>query len=181
MKTHCMVDLETLGTLPGSVIVSIGAVAFQQSEKIGLFYTNVSIKSCLNAGMVVDAGAIKFWMTVATQETRDDLFREPRGLKEALHEFNDFWRRNECNWIWSHGAGFDVPLLDVAYDLAGYGDFRPWAFRNARDTRTIYSLLPFGKPTMPLQSRKHNALADAEYQAESVRAAYRELGKELEA
>ena len=179
---HCMIDLETLGTLPGSVIMSLGAVAFNQGRDEANFYTNIGINSCLNTGMVVDAGAIKFWFTQTTQEARGVLFTGLVGLREALHSFNEFWKTNNCKWLWSHGLNFDVPHLDVAYGLAGYNEFRPWGFRECRDTRTIFSLLPGGKaPEVTRHSGQHNALSDAVYQAELVRRAYVQLGREMEA
>lgn len=180
MKTHCMVDLETLGTAPGSVIVSLGAVAFNQENAMAYFYANISINSCLNHGMVVDAGALKFWMTKASQENRDDLFVNPRGLREVLHDFNAFYKAANCCWLWSHGSTFDIGHLGIAYGLAGYNDYRPWLFRNVRDTRTLFSLAKGMQHPFRGKGDKHNALADAIYQVGQVQEAYRALGQFIE-
>ena len=180
MKTHCMIDLETLGTSPGSVIMSIGAVAFNQEHTVGVFYSNISVNSCVNAGMVVDAGAIKFWMTQTKQGTREDLFINPRGLREVLHDFTAWWKASDCEWLWSHGSNFDTVHLDVAYRMAGYGDFRPWPFRGVRDTRTLFSLAKTMNNPPRDPEGKHNALADALYQVLQVRGAYAVLGQQLE-
>jgi 3' exoribonuclease, RNase T-like len=179
MKTHCMVDLETLGTLPGSVIVSIGAAAFDQHGIRGVMYSNVSIDSCLAAGLIVDGGALEFWLRQTDDAARKALFASPpRGLRESLAAFTAFYQHFNCEWLWCHGANFDVPLLDVAYSVTGHTEWRPWRFRNLRDTRTLYSLLPSSVVFGP-QADKHNALADAEYQARCVIEAYIRLGKEL--
>jgi len=180
MKTHCMIDIETLGTAPGSVIVSLGAAAFTQTQAHETFYANISINSCLNAGMVVDAGALKFWMTQASQGNRDDLFVNPRGLREVLHDFTAFWKEANCQWLWSHGSDFDTVLLGVAYSMAGYDYFRPWTHRSIRDTRTLFSLAKKMEHLPRDPSDKHNALTDALYQVRQVQAAYEALGQQLE-
>jgi hypothetical protein len=181
MKTHVMLDLETLGTANSNVVITaIGAVTFNQQEILHRFYTNVSIDSCLSHGLTVDGGAIKFWLLEASPENRKDLFDpQPRGLRDALSAFTTFYQQNDGEWLWSHGSNFDQPVLQAAYQ-AVYGNFVPWKFRSTRDTRTLFSLLPFGKANISRIGGKHNALSDAEYQAACVQAAYTALGKEME-
>lgn len=178
MKRHCMLDLESLGTATDSLIVAIGAVAFTADKVWEKFYTNVSIDSGLGFGLNVDAGAIKFWMLEASPQNRLDLFDQPRGLRESLSAFTTFYQQNDCHWLWSHGANFDEPMLRSSYK-AVYGNFVPWAFRGVRDTRTLFALAG-GSIPVPRDTEKHNALADAEYQAACVQAAYMMLGKEME-
>ena len=176
---HCMIDVESLGTQPGSVMCSLGAVAFDASGIHGHFYQAVSIKSCLDKGLVVDAGALKFWLTETSNSMRAALFEKPIGLKEALHEFDQFWQRYECKWLWAHGSDFDIPLLSACYAAAGYGEFRPWKFRDDRDTRTLYSLVPAGRVNVQRTTEGHHALRDAEYQAQCVIRAYELIGHQL--
>ena len=47
-----MLDLETLGNKPGSVIVAIGAVKFGGGEIIDSFYERVDAESCVNLGQI---------------------------------------------------------------------------------------------------------------------------------
>lgn len=179
VKLHCMVDLETLGTASNSVIMAIGAVTFNQHELLTRFYTNVSVDSCLAHGLVVDGGAVKFWLMEADNKARAALYESPvRGLRDALSAFTSFYQACQCNWLWSHGANFDEPVLGFAYQMV-YGRFRPWAFRGVRDTRTLFELAG-GKIPVPRGDDKHNALADSEWQALCVQKAHELLGKELE-
>ena len=180
MAKHIMLDLECLATKSNSVIVSIGAVAFNLENVMDSFYRNVSIDSCLTNGLVVDQGSLKFWLLHTTQDARQSLFSPtPVGLREALSAFTCFFQQAGGNWLWSHGSNYDIPILASAYN-AIYGNWVPWDFRKTRDTRTLYSLLPPGVTRLPRGDDKHNALADANYQALCVQKAYHLLGKEME-
>lgn len=170
---------ETLGTSPGSVIMSLGAVAFGRAGVTGRFYQTISIQSCLKAGLLVDGGALKFWLTETEEHVRTALFQGSLGLRDALHSFNGFWNEQGGKWLWAHGASFDIPMLNVAYRAAGYGDFVPWKFRDERDTRTFYSLLPAGRVNVIRRTPAHHALYDATFQAECVIKAYSDLGLQL--
>ena len=59
MKTQIMLDLETLGTKPDSVIVSIGAVKFSPTEIYDSFYEHVLLcRVLLIANLQLSAPAI---------------------------------------------------------------------------------------------------------------------------
>ena len=64
MGNDVMIDIETLGTDPGSVILSIGAVEFDlKTGKTGEeFYQWIDLESSSNKGFSVSAGTIKWWM-----------------------------------------------------------------------------------------------------------------------
>ena len=57
-----MIDLETLGIQPGSVIRSIGAVVFDPvTNTLGsTFYQNICADSCKKAGLTTDPDTIKW-------------------------------------------------------------------------------------------------------------------------
>ena len=59
-----MVDIETLGVSNNSVILSLAAVEFNKStgETGKKFYKKISIESCLEAGLVIDADTLQWWM-----------------------------------------------------------------------------------------------------------------------
>lgn len=62
-KRHIMIDLETMGVRPSSAVVSIGCVEFMQTDVISVFYTPVSLESCLKAGLTTDESTVKWWQT----------------------------------------------------------------------------------------------------------------------
>lgn len=64
MLNHCMLDLETFGTKPGSVIRSIGAVMFDLDGRTGPeFYRNIDEESCVKAGLTYDPSTVSWWAT----------------------------------------------------------------------------------------------------------------------
>lgn len=68
MITNIMLDLETLGTCPGSVILQIGAVRSNN----GLERT-ITIDSCLRAGLTVDGDTIGWWLRQSEAARRASL------------------------------------------------------------------------------------------------------------
>lgn len=190
--THVMIDIETLGTRPGSVILSIGAVAFDPFNGAVFqsgdpwyesFYTQVSPRSCQNHGLTIDPETEQWWHR-QSPEARDaalgkGVSRNAGGgrtgkptLKEALAALDSWWRTLDPKFIWAHGPGFDLPLLEAAYRAIGWRE--PWRYDAARCTRTIYDLAGV-KPDRS-QGTHHHALDDAIAQAKAVIDAYHKLG-----
>lgn len=59
-----MIDIETLGTAPGSVILSIGAVAFvrdRMPEDWREFSSVISVESSKSCGLTTDQSTIDWW------------------------------------------------------------------------------------------------------------------------
>jgi len=186
MLNHVMIDIETLGTQPGSVILSIGACYFGLPEgtpEASTFYTNISIDSCLKHGLTVMGDTIYWWLK-QPKEAQEALFDpRPLGLAEALSAFRRWLPQDSAKfYVWSYGSDFDLTLLAVAYSRLG--QMPPWRYKHVRDARTIYWLAPGHEQAVPQerpgesQSVKHHALNDAVRQALRVQAAYRLLFKE---
>jgi len=170
---HVMLDLETLGKRPGSVIRSIGAVAFDPvAGTMGRsFYANIDQASCKKAGLVTDADTIAFW-DKQSAEAQAALVDNPQPLLNVLWAFGSFWKTVGGKRLWAHGATFDPPLLEAAYIAVGLPV--PWDYTDPRDTRTIYELA--GVQPDRSDGVHHHARWDAEVQAKAVIAAYRRLG-----
>ena len=175
---HVMIDLETFGQTPGCLVKSIGAVSFNMNGINDDWRRNISIDSSLQEGFFVEGGALKFWLTQVAPDTQAALFHHEVELRAAIESLFAWFLHVKGKWVWSHGATFDIPILSVIYSRLGLK--LPWEFRDARDTRTLYSLLPSGKPNVRRITSQHDALEDAIFQAHSVITAYRELGKKLE-
>lgn len=160
---HIRLDLETLGTTPGSTILSIGAVRFSVEDGItDKFYTTIKRSSCKLFELKEDLHTLDWWGQ-QTEEARLAAFKEERSLPDALHGFNEF---TQAGWttpvrLWGNGAEFDNALLGKAYELA---DIRqPWKYSGSRCYRTVKSLFP--DVWVDHVGTAHNALDDAEYQA----------------
>lgn len=188
-----MVDIETLSTDYSAIILSIGAMKFDpyKLENISIphwnvapksrvwsyryFYQNVSVKSCLAAGLKADESTILFWLD-QPEEARKALLSDTLSLSSALLDFYDWTRMQSKNapcdgnpkYYWSHGATFDLPILSHAYKAVNGKE--PWGFREMQDTRTLFRLCEDRgyKVEMPGEGLKHHALFDSWRQAIAV-------------
>ncbi len=164
------IDLETLGTQPGSIILSIGAVKFDPATgQLGEeFYCVVHQDSCASAGLTADKDTLTWW-TKQSPEAQQvlDQSEDPDvadSLSDALMMLANFL--GEGAKIWSNGANFDQPLLDVAYHRCGIP--LPWKYWNSRCYRTVVALHPNEKAIRPPTVLAHNALEDAKWQAKHL-------------
>lgn len=157
MTDRVMVDIETLGTDPGAVIVSIAAVKFGNGRKHETFYRSVSPQSATNAGLHVEGGTLEWWL-----EQDADPRKQLTGgdaLGRALADFNDFVSNAEE--LWANSPSFDLAILAAAMDAV---EIEPtWEFYQERDYRTLKNLP--GKPDLE-NTDEHHALSDAVHQAE---------------
>lgn len=171
---HVMLDLETMGKYPGCAIVSIGAVRFDPitKERGEEFYAAIDLESCSNAGLTIDPDTVMWWMR-QSEPTRLALTLDRKLLRGVLLEFLEFMAKKPKSLLWSHGASFDPPILEVAYKACNI--VTPWLYGNVRDTRTIYDLANVRPDRMA--GIHHNALADANNQALAVIESYTKLGK----
>ena len=162
-----MVDLETLGTKPGSAILSLGAVVFDKNGPTGsVFYCAIELQSCVAVGLTIDPKTIGWWMGQSAEAR--EVFRDPDSypLFGALESFEDFCVQHSDDLknleIWGNGANFDNSLLGAAYDACGLTP--PWMFWNDRCYRTLKAMYPHIQMTERTGTH-HNALDDAISQA----------------
>lgn len=177
---HVMVDLETLGTVPGCAGLSIGAVRFcpHRLELTGEeFYTVVSVPDQLDRFLREDE-ATKAWWARQSADARQvlDAANHPDAplLPAAMTAFNDFLLSMggmRSIRLYGNGADFDNPILRVMWDAAGVLPFGSKAgFFGGRCYRTLKSLdelfgSTFAAPKLERQGTYHNALDDAKHQA----------------
>ena len=173
MTNRIMLDLETLGTKPGSVILAIGAVRFDETGILGeSFYQNVNPESAVEAGLTIDVSTIMWWLQQSDEARKGLVAGEAMLLPQALHAFgrwalapggvvNSHEDIVQVEELWGNGSDFDNVLLAHAFTAAGLP--QPWSHRANRDYRTLRALapdVPFMKPVVA-----HNALEDAKAQA----------------
>jgi hypothetical protein len=160
-----MVDLETLGLDPAAVIVSIGAVIYDESRIDSKFYTELSIAHQTKLGRTLNDGTLAFWAE-QSDAARAPLTRAQHGLelKQALQDLDTFIHSvGTDTQVWGNGAGFDLAILKHAYAQIGNGA-EPWSHRQERCFRTLRALYPdVEREAEP--AVEHNALDDAYAQA----------------
>lgn len=168
--SHVMIDLETFGTRPGSVIRSIGAVVFDPRGKSPgkTFYRNIRLQTAIGAGLSLDADTILWWEE-QSDEARKALRKDAHSLVEVVTTFNEWFQDQGGDCVWSHGANFDGPLWEAAARAVDYAV--PWKFYKAFCTRTLFWARGFDTRSIPRGGTHHNALDDALYQVQCVQAA----------
>ena len=170
---HVMLDCETIGIKSTAVILTIGAVKFDPKGTgiIDRLELRPTMEDQEALGRTVDEGTLQWWSTQsesAQEEAFSDRDRIP--FKEAMEKLYKFcWNQNN---VWSHGASFDVVLMETCWQSLGMNE--PWKFSTVRDTRTLFditgvSLRDGGYVTT------HKAVEDAARQAFIVQKAYQKL------
>ena len=164
---HVVVDIETLGTIPGAPIVQIAAVAFDlgaSEDEWELFEVKVDVRSLIyKEGISFDTLA---WWVSQDKGTIDEVFGEAERLDiaSALNSFHKWRGFTHTKNLWGNGAAFDNELLKAAL-LQYCGIREPWNFRIDRCFRTVKNLYKEQVPEPPFIGTKHNALDDARHQA----------------
>lgn len=175
MSIHAMIDLETLGTDPNSVIISLGAIKFDPHtdiEPYGGLYIKADIDEQQDLGRTINDNTLEWWSRQDPKVRDEALTDEGRStLEDMTNQLNKFLVG--VDYIWAQGPAFDIVMLE---DL--YKDIKkptPWQFWQIRDSRTLFSLMPVD-PRKEIQQDLHNALADAYYQSICVQKTYKALG-----
>lgn len=159
---HVMIDLETMGFVPGYQIVSIGAVEFDPrlSELRREFYQAVEVRNQFEDYGLQAALETAEWWEKQSAEARavfDDPARVPLGVAISLFKS---WLDPDA-LVWGNGADFDNAGLAVAAAKAGRGPL--WKRYNSRCYRTVKNLAPHIR--LVRTGNHHNALDDAKSQA----------------
>ena len=160
-KPNFMIDIETLGSTPGSVITSIGAVRFNLAGTHESFYYRIDPESCIAAGLTLDVSTVLWWMK-QSDEARAEFDKPAEPLEKVLHYLAAFLHDSGVQpAVWGNSAGFDCGLLAAAYRATGIEV--PWRCSHERCYRTLKNLFPY----IPLTrtGTHHNALDDATTQA----------------
>lgn len=161
MSYPCMLDLETLGTAPNSVIIAIGAVKFDLDGVKDQFYQVVDPASCVDIGLQIDASTVMWWMQQNTA-ARKAFTEKGVHIEVALSQFASWVDENDL--VWGNGSDFDNVLLAEAYKKAKIE--QPWKYFNNRCYRTMKNQFPQIK--LERKGTHHNAVDDAISQAEHL-------------
>lgn len=178
-----MIDLETLGTKPGSVFFALGAVPFDRySGEVHQdhgFYRLISIADAIRWGLTRDADTITWWSR-QSPEAQAEFWKAMGGGEDLSDVIEAFvaWlddralkagtKRDKLR-VWGNGATFDNALV-----FAGCRERQlplPWNGFNDRCFRTLKSDNPGLEPVR--EGVHHHALYDAIHQAKWACAIYR--------
>lgn len=164
-----MLDIETMGTTPNSVIIQIGAVRFSMENHSikDEFCANISPKSCKQYGLITDAKTIEFWKNQPAEVIKSVTTNQV-SLVDALTQLNNFiGGYDKNNEIWANGTVFDISMLEWAYRVTGIEC--PWRYFQIRDLRTIISVAKFDWKNFPRIGMIHNGLSDCHTQIAALK------------
>ena len=180
---HCVIDLETLGTKPGAIILQIGAAAFYLNDSEVLpprFEARIDVYDSRSYCFTEDPDTVKWW-----EEQTPALFNYAcAGIESVvdtlsrLEVYLNELTATDNLYIWGNGANFDPVLLESYYTKIG--EKVPWNFRNIMCFRTLKTLhrdLYAQAKQQFTNSLPHDALSDAVYEAQILRYILKEQAK----
>jgi DNA polymerase III epsilon subunit-like protein len=164
---YIMLDIETLGTKPGCIILSIGAVEFTGTEITKTFHVNIDVEDSSKFDMHIDARTVLWWLGQSKEAQDAILQAQVFGLEQALCEFEAAFDWNDVQ-VWCNGAAFDFPILSHAFNAVGKKT--PWKYYDEMDMRTVKGLVgkDMWKKLQVKAKLAHDALEDAIAQAKTL-------------
>jgi len=183
VKYEIMLDIETLGLSPGSVVLSIGAVLFSfdrfdrdENQTYRSFYREIDIKDSARVGLTADPETVAWWaqQDYQARKVMVDGLCYKSSVASAASDFTQWYRRNaeelriEDFNVWAQG-NMDTMVLGAMFKAVGYEP--PWRYNLVRDTRTAYDILDFDPYSVTRENVAHHALDDAIHQVNCLRLA----------
>lgn len=160
---NVMLDIETLGTVPGSAIVSLGAYCLETGAE---FYRVIDLGSNFRFKMSVDAPTIEWWMTQSDDARAMFKAKDKVDLDVALSDLAQWLPDPKGLQVWGNCCSFDCVLLGVAYRRVGQK--LPWNVFSERSYRTAKAMYSDVKAPK-FEGVKHNSLEDARNQGHHLK------------
>lgn len=179
-----MIDIETLGTAPDALILTVAAQAFDPLG-VGIYdqsyYARVDFDSQIDRS--IEDGTLKWWASQNSM-AREEAFAEQDRV-EIDQMLDDLGRLIwKSSVIWANGPTFDMTILEHAYK--SHKKALPWQYYKVRDARTVYNLktdILLSESTGQMTPRQgqatgpasHHALEDCRRQIELLQRALQQL------
>ena len=163
--TDMMIDIETLDTVPGAVIASIGAVMFDPlTGDIGdKRHFKLHIGEAFSKGYTISESTLAFWR----KQSDKSALLGSGSIEYTLHLFRDWILQMKPRRVWANSPSFDLDILREAFKREGVKF--PIHYRQECDVRTIAQISKMmGKKITKVAKNKHDALADAKNQVKWV-------------
>jgi len=174
MATHATIDIETLGTSPDTVVLTIGGIKFDPMADDGLhsqFYYRLDADEQIEMGRTVDEKTLEWWDKQDEEVKKEALETTGRVSTEQSLKALNKWLVG-VDKIWCQGPVFDIGILENLYKQIGL--HHNWPFYIIRDSRTLFSLMD-KDPRKEIDFAAHNALADAIVQSLCIQKVYKKL------
>jgi hypothetical protein len=169
-----MIDFETLDDKATSVPIQLGACKFRldTGKILDKFVVNIEARSGKDLGLTISKSTIDWWKT-QDPKIMKEITSNPYPIGEAMQMFDD-WIGNDSYMVWSNGASFDIPLLEVIYRKLGKETkFKYW---DQCCYRTILNMFDLSNKKLrgAQEGTLHNAADDAIGQAKILMEIFKE-------
>ncbi|WP_336938960.1 3'-5' exonuclease [Acinetobacter modestus] len=155
-----MIDFETLDVAECPVILSMGAVVFNENGIVDCLVEKIDQHSCLDLGCTVSIDTALWWEE-QSNEAKKAAFGGTTNIGYAMGMLVDFYNKHECQEIWSKGSLADIRWTNNI--LIKLNLKKPWKFSREMCFRTYLKYSP--KVDFQPTGEAHNALDDAINQA----------------
>lgn len=155
-----MIDYETLDVAECPVILSMGAVVFNENGIVDCFFEKIDQHSCLDLGCTVSVDTLLWWEE-QSDAAKKAAFGGTTNIGYAMGMLVDFYKKHECQEIWSKGSIADIRWTNNILNKLNLKS--PWKFWEEMCFRTYLKYLP--KVDFQPVGEAHNALDDAINQA----------------
>jgi hypothetical protein len=174
MATHAMIDIETLGTKPNAVILSVGVIKFDPFTSNKPFngkHWKIDVDAQTEIDREVNEDTLAWW-SKQDPEIQEEAFGETgrTNVTSFMKELNA-WLTG-CDSIWCQGPQFDMVILEDFFDSFNY--HKNWFYWQVSDCRTLFKMMP-QDPRKGLQQNLHNALEDSRWQAICVQKFFKDF------
>lgn len=163
---HVMIDLETLSTSPNAVVLSLGAVVFDEREIIRTEYMVLDAAEQIeDYKRHVSVSTVSWWMDQSAAAKAVFAHTAPISMRGALRLLDTLLPPEQWSEakVWANGAGFDLPIIHTMYENERRK--APWRFYNERCFRTMknqfWQVAAPATPNLVAHNAKDDALAQA--------------------
>lgn len=166
MSKDIMLDFETLGNGPDTIVISLGACVFDlETGLIGsTFYMAFDIADQQKVGRTFTPDTLKWWFSQSGAAKK--VFHEKaKPTLEVLQTFAA-WVGAQASISkvtpWGNGATFDISIIESLFKQ--FNIKCPWLYYNVMDLRTFRRFIA-GNTKIEKEGTNHNALDDSISQA----------------
>lgn len=170
-----MIDIETLGTDPDSVILTVGAVKFDPytlREPAQKTNWKLDADEQFGLGRQASESTLEWWAKQDPEIQARAFSEEGRiTIDRFFAEFNKYVMGVKN--IWCQGPQFDMVMIEDLYRQKKH--HTSWKYWQVNDSRTIFNMMP-ADPRKAIQVEAHDAAEDAYWQAVCVQKTFKHFG-----
>lgn len=180
MLDQVMIDIETLGTGNGAVILSIGAIAFDLAlpspTPPKVLYEAIDINDAVARGGKIDPETLKWWV-LQDRLAMEKAFAGKTPVLTAINNLNAWiaWAAPGA-MIWANPPSFDLSILRAAARRCGTDVI--WSHRQERCYRTIVNTIGRNVPRV-MSKMPHDPRTDANAQALHLQQIFASLSSQV--